>query len=61
MFTNILRLLGVMVIAFVVFEIAKLVLLSLGFAIPAMVITLLGLLIIIALVIYAIRIFGLDI
>jgi hypothetical protein len=61
MFTKILHFLGIVVIAVIVFEIVKLVLLALGFAIPAIIITLLGLLIIIAVVIFGIRLFGLDI
>lgn len=61
MFTKILHFLGIIVVAFIVFEIIKLVLLSLGVAIPAIIITLLGLLIVIAIVIFGIRLFGLDI
>jgi len=61
MFTKLLHLCGVVIVAFIVFFIIKLVLESLGVAIPAIIVTLVGLLILIAVIIWAIRAFGLDI
>ncbi len=61
MFTKILNLLGVIVVAVIVFEVIKLVLVALGIIVPAIIITLVGLLILIAVVVWALKLFGLDI
>jgi len=61
MFAKILHLLGVVIVAVIVFEVVKMVLLALGIVIPAIILTLIGLLLVIAVVIWAIRLFGIDI
>ena len=51
---------GGVIVAFIVWEIIKLVLAAIGLAIPAIIITLIGLLILIGVIIYILRIFGIS-
>jgi len=60
MLVKLLHLLGVIVVAVIVWVIIKMVLVALGIAVPAIILTLIGLLILIAVTIYAIKALGFD-